>query len=105
MPTITDFSVTPDEIGCGDRVTISVQVAFAGNPRDVTVACTIESPCSFSSDASPVAMTRFGPSPQSFRFTEKVRCTPGTHAPQITVLASDVLEAADQRSQGIIVDC
>lgn len=105
MPAITAFSVTPASIGCGDRVVISVQVSFAGPPRDVTVSATIEQPCRFSSGASPVVMTRFGPSPQSFRFTETVTCSPGTHAPQITILASDVFEAADRRSQSITVDC
>jgi hypothetical protein len=105
MPTILNQSITPGEVNCGDRVQINVQVSFNGPPRDVTVMCEIESPCHFSTGASRISIRRTGPSPQSFRFVEQVRCGAGTFAPQIRITASDTFEAADQRFESIVVHC
>lgn len=107
MPRIMSLSVTPSTLACGDRIVVSAQVAFQGPPRDVTLICEIGPSCHFSTGARKVSMRRFGPSPQSFRFIEQVRCPSSAiaHQEQIQVIATDLFEAADQQSQHITVQC
>jgi hypothetical protein len=107
MPRIDSFSATPDELNCGDRIEIKAQVSFDGDARDITLICEIGPSCTFSSGARRVSMRRFGNSPQSFRFVEKIRCAPSPtpHLEQIQVIATDILEAADQTSHRLIVHC
>lgn len=107
MPRIISFSVAPHEINCGDRVEIKAQVEFEGPARDITLACEIGPSCTFSSGAQRVSMRRFGNSPQSFRFIEKIRCpeSPTPHIERISAMATDIPEAADETSQTILVNC
>lgn len=107
MPTIVSLSGLPNEMDCGDHIEILAKVSFKGDPRDVTLIFEIGPSCTFSGGAHRVSMRRFGPSPQTFRFMEQVRCptSPRAHIEEVRVIATDILEAADQVSHRMLVNC
>ena len=107
MPTITKIGVQPEAISCGDLVDIAVEVRFAGSPRDLTVSFRIQPPCAFKGDPEFIAMKRYGPSPQTFRITERIVCPSGSGQtfPAILVTAQDKNGTDEKRKVVDVNDC
>ena len=90
MVTISDLSVDPAVIHCGDSVEITATVTFEGKPRPVTVIVEVQKPCRFHGATTQISMTRDGPSPQVFRVADTISCRAGERFdPRITATASD----------------
>ena len=105
MASISSLQVTPASIQCGDVITMEVTVTFAGDPRNVVVAFSIQSPCAFGDGARKVLVSRDGDSPQRFRVMETVTCPSGdTLRPEITATATDE-DGSDSSSRRVRVAC
>ena len=90
MVTISDLSLSPTVIRCGDSIEITATVTFDGKPRPVTVIVEVQNPCRFHGATTQISMTRDGPSPQVFRLADTITCRAGERFdPRITATASD----------------
>jgi len=90
MVTISDLSLSPTVIRCGDSVEIKATVTFDGKPRPVSIIVEVQNPCRFHGATRQIEITRDGPSPQVFRVVDTITCRAGERFdPRITATASD----------------